>query len=52
VGNVLGYIIPQNALGRGYPVLTVVKFIKCSKERSTGPSRVTLRVSKQKEWPF
>jgi len=46
VGNILGYIIPQNALQRGYPVLTVVKSIKYSKERSVGPSRVILRVSK------
>jgi len=46
MGNILGHIIPQNALGRGYFVLTVVKPIKYSKERSAGLFRVILRVFK------
>ena len=46
MGNILDYIIPQNALGRGYLVLTMVKLIKYSKERSAGPFRVILRVFK------
>jgi len=38
----------QNALRRGYPILTIVKFIKYSKERSIGPFRIILKVFKQK----
>ena len=46
-----GYIAPQIALRKGYPILTVVKYIKYSKEKSVGSSRVTLRAFKQKGWP-
>ena len=46
------YIILQIALRKGYPVLTVVKPIKYSKEKSAGPFKVTLKVSKQRGWPF
>jgi len=52
VGIILNYIILQNALGRGYFILIMVKFIKYSKEKSVGPFKVILRVFKQKEWLF
>jgi len=52
VGNILNYIKPQNALRRGYSILTIVKIIKHGKERSVGLFRAILRVFKQKEWPF
>jgi len=46
VGNVWDYIILQIALKKGYPVLTIVKPIKYSKEKNTGPFKVTLKVFK------
>jgi len=46
MGIVLDYTLPQNALGRVYPVLTVAKPIKRGKEKSAGPFRATLRVFK------
>jgi len=49
---ILDYIILQNALRRGYFILTVVKFIKYSKEKSAGPFKVILRVFKQKNGFF
>jgi len=44
--NMRDHIIPQIALRKGYPVLIAVKPIKYSKERSVGPFKATLRVSK------
>ena len=44
--NIQDYIAPQIAQRKGYPVLTAVKYIKYSKEKSIGPSRATLRVFK------
>ena len=46
MGNIRDYIAPQIALRRGYPILIIVKPIKYSKERSIGPFKATLRVSK------
>jgi len=46
IDNILDYIIPQNALKRGYFILIIVKFIKRNKERSVGPFRVILKVFK------
>ena len=46
MGNVRDYITPQIALRKGYPILTAVKPIKYSKERSIGPFKATLKVSK------
>jgi len=46
MGNVWDYITPQIALRRGYPILIMVKLIKYNKERSAGPFKVTLKVSK------
>jgi len=40
------YIIPQIALRKGYFILTVVKPIKYSKEKSAGLFKATLKVSK------
>jgi len=51
VGNVRDHITPQITLRKGYPVLTTVKPIKYSKEKSAGPFKATLKVSKQRGWP-
>ena len=50
--NVQNPIAPQIVQRKGYFILTIVKYIKYSKERSTRPSRVTLRAFKQKNSPF
>ena len=42
------YIAPQIALKKGYFILTAVKPIKYSKERSVRLFKATLRVFKQK----
>ena len=44
--NIQDYIAPQTALKKGYSVLTTVKPIKYSKERSIGLFKITLRESK------
>jgi len=46
MNNILDYIILQNTLRRGYFILTVVKFIKYSKEKSARLFRIILRVFK------
>jgi len=40
------HITPQIALRKGYFILIIVKPIKYSKERSAGPFKIILRVSK------
>jgi hypothetical protein len=46
MGNIRDHIILQIALRKGYPILTTVKPIKYSKEKSIGPFKATLKVSK------
>jgi len=52
MGNVQDYIVLQIALKRGYFMLTAVKPIKHSKEKSVVFFKTILRISKYKKMAF